>query len=90
MKLSSALIAVTSATCPTGWSDGVATGTCIPDGVTISCSESTMTVVFGLNHVYEEGETVLTLHMILLLVHLLPYMISIHVQLPPTIPLMVI
>ena len=58
MKLSAAaLFAVTSATCPTGWSAGTAAGTCVPDGVTISCSDTTMTVTFSLNHVYEEGST---------------------------------
>ena len=58
MKLSAAaLFAVTSATCPTGWSAGTAVGTCVPDGVTIACSDTTMTVTFSLNHVYEEGAT---------------------------------
>lgn len=58
MKLSAAaLFAVTTASCPTGWSDGVVTGTCVPDGVTISCSDTTMTVSFSLNHVYEEGSS---------------------------------
>ena len=58
MKLSAAaLFAVTSATCPTGWSAGTAVGTCVPDGVTIACSDTTMTVPFSLNRVYEEGAT---------------------------------
>ena len=58
MKLSAAaLFAVTRATCPTGWSAGSVAGTCVPDGVTIACSDTTMTVTFSLNHVYEEGST---------------------------------